>query len=430
MFPVLEGIILIVGGLRVEKDHREKAVIVGPEEGGSLTELEALVESAGGQVVARLVLRRSKPDPAFFLSEGKMWELKELISADGADLVIFDDELTPVQTRNLEGELAVKVIDRTGLILDIFAMRARTKEARLQVEKGQLEYLLPRLTGEGVSLSRLAGGIGTRGPGETKLEADRQRIRARIAVLNRRLKQVKANRQLQRMPRRRLSWPILALFGYTNAGKSTLFRLLTGADVEVEDRLFSTLDPAFRRLTFPNQLETLLIDTVGLIRKLPHQLVDAFRATLEELHEADLLLHVVNLASPYKDEEYLAGVKLLQELGLEDKPFITVLNKKDLVENEFTVLRAERAFPQAVAISAQTGAGVEALKEKILTLLVAHVDRGAFFIPFSEGSYLSLLHEKGKVHTEEYRASGVYLEAELPKVWAERLRKFRVSTDA
>ncbi|HHW13023.1 MAG TPA: GTPase HflX [Firmicutes bacterium] len=407
-------------------DQREKAIIAGSEEEGSLDELAALVESAGGQVVERLVLRRTKPDPAFFLTEGKLWELKELVGAKDAALVVFDEELTPVQTRNLEEEVAVKIIDRTGLILDIFAQRARTKEAKLQVEKGQLEYLLPRLTGEGVNLSRLAGGIGTRGPGETKLEADRQRIRARIAVLNRRLKQVKANRRLQRAPRRRLSWPVLALFGYTNAGKSTLFRCLTGADVHVEDRLFSTLDPTFRRLTFPNQLETLLIDTVGLIRKLPHQLVDAFRATLEELYEADLLLHVVNLASPYMEEEYQAGIELLRELGLENKPFITVLNKRDLVQNEFTLLRAVRAFPHAVAISARTGAGVDELKNKIVAMLSAHVDRGAFFIPFTEGGYLALLHEKGKVHTEEYRASGVYLEVELPRIWAERLRQFRV----
>lgn len=408
------------------KNLREKAIIVGNEEGGSLEELEALVDSAGGQVVGKVIPRKLKPDPAFFLSEGKLWELKSAISAHQAVLVVFDEDLTPVQARNLEGELAVKVLDRTGLILDIFAVRARTKEAKLQVEKAQLEYLLPRLTGEGVNLSRLAGGIGTRGPGESKLEADRRRIRARIAVLNRRLKQVKANRQLQRMPRRRLAWPVLALVGYTNAGKSTLFRLLTGAEVGVEDRLFSTLDPTYRRLTFPNQLETLLIDTVGLIRKLPHQLVDAFRATLEELEEADLLLHVVNLASPHRDAEYLAGLELLRELGLEQKPFITVLNKRDLVENEFTVLRAVRLFPQAVAVSARTGAGIEGLKKKVVDLLSAYVQRGAFFIPFTEGNYLALLHEKGKVYTEEYRASGVYLEAELPKVWYERLRRFQV----
>ncbi|HHT48554.1 MAG TPA: GTPase HflX [Firmicutes bacterium] len=410
----------------MKKNLREKVIVVGNEEGGSLEELEALVDSAGGQVVGKVIPRKNKPDPAFFLSEGKVWELKSVISAKQAVLVVFDDELTPVQARNLEEELEIKVLDRTGLILDIFAVRAQTKEAKLQVEKAQLEYLLPRLAGEGVNLSRLAGGIGTRGPGESKLEADRRRIRARITVLSRRLKQVKANRRLQRAPRRRLAWPVLALVGYTNAGKSTLFRLLTGAEVGVEDRLFSTLDPTYRRLTFPNQLETLLIDTVGLIRKLPHQLVDAFRATLEELQEADLLLHVVNLASPYKDEEYLAGVELLRELGLEKKPFITVLNKRDLVENEFTVLRAERQFPQAVAISARSGLGLDQLKDKVVLALSAYLHRGAFFIPFTEGNYLALLHEKGKVYTEEYRASGVYLEAELPKVWFERLRRFQV----
>lgn len=408
------------------KDLREKAVIVGNEEDGSLDELAALVDSAGGRVVGKVIPRKLKPDPAFFLSEGKLWELKSALSARQAELVVFDEELTPVQTRNLEEELAVKVLDRTGLILDIFALRARTKEAKLQVEKAQLEYLLPRLAGEGVNLSRLAGGIGTRGPGESKLETDRRRIRARIAVLNRRLKQVKATRQLQRAPRRRLAWPVLALVGYTNAGKSSLFHLLTGAEVGVADRLFSTLDPTYRRLTFPNQLETLLIDTVGLIRKLPHQLVDAFRATLEELREADLLLHVVNLASPRRDEEYLAGLELLRELGLEEKPFITVLNKRDLVENEFAVLRAVRMFPQAVAVSARTGAGIDGLKRKVVELLSAYVERGAFFIPFTEGNYLALLHEKGKVYTEEYRPSGVYLEAELPKVWFERLRRFQV----
>ena len=410
----------------MKKNLREKVIVVGNEEGGSLEELEALVDSAGGQVVGKVIPRKNKPDPAFFLSEGKVWELKSVISAKQAVLVVFDDELTPVQARNLEEELEIKVLDRTGLILDIFAVRAQTKEAKLQVEKAQLEYLLPRLAGEGVNLSRLAGGIGTRGPEESKLEADRRRIRARITVLSRRLKQVKANRRLQRAPRRRLAWPVLALVGYTNAGKSTLFRLLTGAEVGVEDRLFSTLDPTYRRLTFPNQLETLLIDTVGLIRKLPHQLVDAFRATLEELQEADLLLHVVNLASPYKDEEYLAGVELLRELGLEKKPFITVLNKRDLVENEFTVLRAERQFPQAVAISARSGLGLDQLKDKVVLALSAYLHRGAFFIPFTEGNYLALLHEKGKVYTEEYRASGVYLEAELPKVWFERLRRFQV----
>lgn len=410
----------------MEEGQAEKTIIIGSEEHGELEELAGLVRSAGGRVVGTVYLRRSKHDAAFFLGEGKLWELKDKLRLEEATLAVFDDELTPVQARNLEEELQVKIVDRTGLILDIFALRARTKEAKLQVEKAQLEYLLPRLSGRGVELSRLAGGIGTRGPGESKLELDRRRIRLQIGVLNRRLKQIKANRQLQRVARRRLDWPVLALVGYTNAGKSTLFRLLTGVKVGVENRLFSTLDPLFRRITFPNQQEALLIDTVGFIRKLPHQLVDSFRATLEEMREADLLLHVVNLASPYLEDEYLAVTDLLRELGLEEKPVITVLNKKDLVTNEFTVMRAERDFPNALAISAQTGAGVEKLKIKLIELLASRVHRGIFFIPFAEGRYISIFHERGKVYKKEFRASGVYLDAELPRIWFERLSRFKV----
>ncbi|HBT17513.1 MAG TPA: GTPase HflX [Firmicutes bacterium] len=415
------------GGFFVGKDLlREKTVIVGTAEEGNLEELSGLVWSAGGRVVAKLYKRSEKPNPAFFLTEGKLWELKNFLRVEEATLVVFDDELTPVQARNLEEELQVKILDRTGLILDIFALRARTKEAKLQVEKAQLEYLLPRLAGKGVMLSRLAGGIGTRGPGETKLESDRRRIRSKIAVLNRRLKQVKANRQLQRVARKRFDWPILALVGYTNAGKSTLFRFLTGAEVAVEDRLFSTLDPTFRRITFPNQQEALLIDTVGFIRKLPHQLVDSFRATLEEIRAADLLLHVVNMASPQREEEYMAVNALLRELGLEEKPFITVLNKKDLVANEFTIIRAERNFPNALSISAQTGTDVDKLKKKIMEILSARVNRGVFFIPFTESRYLSVFHERGRVYKKEFNSSGVYLDVELPRIWFERLRKFKV----
>ena len=319
----------------------------------------------------------------------------------------------------------MKVVDRTGLILDIFAQRARTKEAKLQVERAQLEYLLSRLSGSGDELSRLAGGIGTRGPGESKLESDRRRIRRQIGLLNRQLKQIRANRQLQREARKRLDWPIIALVGYTNAGKSTLFRVLTGTQVAVEDRLFSTLDPLFRRITFPNQQAAILIDTVGFIRKLPHQLVDSFRATLEEMHSADLLLHVVNLASPYLEEEYMAVTGLLRELGLEEKPVITVLNKKDLVRNEFTVLRAERNYPNALAISARTGTGIEELKAKLMEFLSSRVYRGRFYIPFAESRYLSLFHEKGKVYKKEFQAAGVYLDAELPQIWFERLSRFK-----
>ena len=409
----------------MEAGQEEKAIIIGSEEHGELEELAGLVRSAGGRVVGTVYWRKAKPDAAFFVGEGKLWELKDQLRLKEANLAVFDDELTPVQTRNLQKELQAKVVDRTGLILDIFAQRARTKEAKLQVEKAQLEYLLPRLSGQGDELSRLAGGIGTRGPGESKLESDRRRVRRQIGVLNRRLKQIKANRQLQREARKRLDWPLIALVGYTNAGKSTLFRLLTGVPVEVEDRLFSTLDPLFRRITFPNQQAAILIDTVGFIRKLPHQLVDSFRATLEEMREADLLLHVVNLASPYLEEEYLAVTGLLRELGLEAKPVITVLNKKDLVSNEFTVLRAERNYPNALAISAATGAGSEELKAKLMEFLASRVLRGRFYIPFAESRYLSLFHEKGKVYKKEFHPAGVYLDAELPRIWFERLSRFK-----
>lgn len=409
----------------VGADQAEKAIIVGAEEDGELEELAGLVHSAGGRVVGMVYWRKAKPDAAYFLGEGKLWELKDQLRINEADLVVFDDELTPVQMRNLQEELQVKVVDRTGLILDIFAQRARTKEAKLQVERAQLEYLLPRLSGHGEELSRLAGGIGTRGPGESKLESDRRRIRRQIGLLNRQLKQVKANRQLQREARKRLDWPVIALVGYTNAGKSTLFSLLTGAEVMVADRLFSTLDPLFRRIDFPNQQAAILIDTVGFIRKLPHQLVDSFRATLEEMHEADLLLHVVNLASPYLEEEYMAVTGLLRELGLEEKPVFTVLNKMDLVSNEFTVLRALRNYPNALAVSAKTGAGIEELKGKLMEFLSSRVCRGKFYIPFSESRYLSLFHEKGKVYKKEFQEAGVYLDAELPRIWFERLSRFK-----
>ncbi len=409
-----------------ESIQREKTIIVGTEDNGDLEELCNLVWSAGGQVVNRLYRRKEKPEPAYFLGEGKLRELKSLLREEQIRLVVFDDELTPVQAGNLEEELQVKVLDRTGLILDIFAMRARTREAKLQVEKAQLEYLLPRLEGQGTSLSRLAGGIGTRGPGETKLESDRRRIRKKIALLNKRLKQVKAHRELQREPRKRLDWPVLALVGYTNAGKSTLFSLLTGDEVLVQDLLFSTLDPTFRRIILPNQQEALLVDTVGFIRKLPHQLVDSFRATLEEVKEADLLLHVVNLASSEREEEYMAVNNLLKELNLERKPFITVLNKKDLVTNEFSIARAERNFPNAVSISAQKGSNIEQLQKKIMEALSSRVDRGIFFLPYQDGKYISIFHNKGRIYRKDFGDSGVYIDAELPVIWFERLRKFKI----
>lgn len=418
--------------------RRERAVLVGtreehflsypamdsPADAGSLWELAGLVETAGAEVVGTLIRRREKPDAAFFIGPGKVGELQDLLRDCRGDFVVFDDELTPVQNRNLELRLGKKVLDRTGIILDIFAARARTKEAKLQVAKAQLEYLLPRLTGEGFTLSRLGGGIGTRGPGETKLELDRRVIRRRIARINRHLKEVRANRELQRAPRKKRGWPLIALVGYTNAGKSTLFHLLTGAEVAIKDELFCTLDPTFRRLTLPDQQEALVVDTVGFIRRLPHLLIDSFRATLEETVHADLLLHVVNLGSPYIEQEFVAVNDLLRELGIEEKPRITVLNKRDLVSNEFTVARWERNYPDSVAVSALTGAGRERLLEKIREMFTSRVSRGKFFLPYKHGKNLSIFYDKGRILQEEYRNDGILLEAELPKIWFERVREF------
>lgn len=412
--------------------RRERAVLVVDREKGKagedmeLQELTDLARSAGAEVVGVITKREGKPSPAFFIGTGKVEELKELLAAVRSELVIFSAELNPVQLRNLEDELETKVVDKTGLILDIFALRAQTKEAKLQVEKAQLEYILPRLTGEGVALSRLAGGIGTRGPGESKLESDRRRVRRRISNLNRRLKEVKANRDQQRQPRERKDWPTLALVGYTNAGKSTLFRTLSGAEVEVEDSLFCTLDPTLRQITLPDHQKAFLIDTVGFIRGLPHQLVAAFRATLEETVQADLLLHVVNLESPWVEEEYAAVLEVLRTLQTHEKPMITVLNKKDRMDNEFTVARLMRNLPTPVAISALTGDGVDNLLDKIASILSMRIARGRFFLPYTEGHLLTVFHEKGRVLNEEYQSDGIMLHAELSRVWYERLREFKV----
>lgn len=419
--------------------RRERAVLVGTKEdqglscyqqidpsasGGGLSELAGLVETAGAEVAGTMVRRREKPDAAFFIGVGKIGELQDLLRDCRGDFVVFDDDLTPVQNRNLQLRLGKKVLDRTGIILDIFAARARTKEAKLQVAKAQLEYLLPRLTGEGSALSRLGGGIGTRGPGETKLESDRRIIKHKIAKINRKLKEVRANRELQRVPREKMDWPVIALVGYTNAGKSTLFHLLTGAVVEIEDELFCTLDPTLRKLILPDHQEAFLIDTVGFIKGLPHLLVDSFRATLEETVQADLLLHVVNLGSPCVEEEYTAVSAVLHELEIEDKPVITVLNKKDLLDNEFALARLERSFPESVAISALTGTGQEQLLQKITAVLTSRISRGKFLLPYKQGQNLSIFHNKGRVLQEEYRTDGILLEAELPRIWFERVKEF------
>jgi len=363
-----------------------------------------------------VVQSRRQPDPAYYLGAGKAQEVAALRAELAADLVIFNDELTPAQQRNLERIIGGKVIDRTQLILDIFAQRARTREGQLQVELAQLEYLLPRLVGMGEALSRLGGGIGTRGPGETKLEVDRRRIRKRIRDLKAALEEVRQNRREQHKARLASGLPLVALVGYTNAGKSTLMRRLTGADVLVEDRLFATLDPTTRLVDLGNHQPFLLTDTVGFIRKLPHQLVAAFRATLEEVLTADILVHVLDASHPAADEQLHAVEEVLAQLGVGDKPIITALNKVDLLEASEPPVAVQR--PHVVRISALTGAGIAELLAEITAVWAAQRRRIAVTIPYARMDLVAEMHRVGVVHSQDYRPEGIAIEAELPAAQA------------
>jgi GTP-binding protein HflX len=338
----------------------ESAILVGH---GALDELRELAVSAGARVVGELIQHRKHPDPATYIGKGKADELKEAVLTEGADVVIFDDELSPSQARNLEEILDTKVVDRTGLILDIFARRARTREGQLQVELAQLSYRLTRLTGYSDYLSRLGGGIGTRGPGETKLEMDRRKIRHRIATLRREIEAIRKHRQLHRERRRRDRLPIVSLVGYTNAGKSTLFRALAGEETLVSSRLFSTLDTLIRKIRLGGRRPVLISDTVGFIRKLPHQLVSAFRATLEEVVESDLILHVVDASEPDRDEKREVVLDVLDEIGAGGHPRFTVYNKLDLLgpDDPLPSLKSNEFM-----VSAATGQGLSELVERIV----------------------------------------------------------------
>ena len=416
-------------------EQRERCLLIGIDRGlddvpiaESLDELANLAHSAGADEVGRVVQVRKRPDPALYVGRGKIEEAAALLAATGATMVIFDDELSPAQARNLERELGVRVVDRTQLILDIFAQRARTKEARLQVELAQLRYLLPRLSGIGTTLSRLGGGIGTRGPGETKLEVDRRRIRTRIAELRRELEAVRRQRALQREGREGFLALTVALVGYTNAGKSTLFNRLTGAEVYADDRLFATLDPTIRHVSLPGGRRALLVDTVGFIRKLPHELVAAFRATLEEVVYADLLVHVVDVSRDDWYDQARAVYDVLDQIGAGDKPIVTALNKIDLAPGEIVAGHLGR-LARSVAISARTGEGLDQLLRVIEELAPEPVVRWRFTIPYTEGHVRSWIHTHGRVLKEEYAPAGVVLVAELARSLADRVRSFRSETD-
>jgi len=338
----------------------ESAILVGHS---ALDELRELAVSAGARIVGEIVQHRHRPDPATYIGKGKVDEVKESVLIEGADVVIFDEELSPSQTRNLEEALETKVVDRTGLILDIFARRARTKEGQLQVEHAQLNYRLTRLTGYSDYLSRLGGGIGTRGPGETKLEMDRRKIRHRIATLRREIEAIRKHRQLHRERRRRDRLPMVSLVGYTNAGKSTLFGALSREETLVSSRLFSTLDTLIRRIQLGGKRPVLISDTVGFIRKLPHQLVSAFRATLEEVVEADLILHVVDVSDPERLEKETVVRDVLEEIGAGDRGRFTVYNKVDLMgpHDALPILKSNE-----FVVSAVTGQGLAELVERIV----------------------------------------------------------------
>lgn len=376
----------------------------------SLDELARLLDTAGAESVYQLTQTMESPSPATYIGKGKIDELREFIDAFDADGVISDDELTPAQMGNLEQALNVKVIDRTMLILDIFAQHATTREGKIQVEMAQLQYKSSRLSGSaGVAMSRLGGGIGTRGPGESKLETDRRRIRDRISSLRKQLKEMEKNRENTRKSREKNQIPVFAIVGYTNAGKSTLLNALTGSSVLEEDALFATLDPTTRRMYLGDGWQILLTDTVGFISKLPHNLIDAFHSTLEEAKYADYIIHVIDSSDPSLERNMDVVYKTLNDLQITGKPILTVFNKDDIAENAHPLF--DRHADLSVHISAKTGQGIDQLKKAMKKLLLSDMTQIKEVIPYTEGSRLEKLHEAGHIIKEEYRPDGVYVEA-------------------
>ncbi len=398
----------------------------------SLAEFRELVGSAGGVVVAEILQRRARPDPATLIGAGKVEEIAGVAASTEADLVLFDHDLTPTQLRNLEKALPCRVLDRTQLILDIFARHARTREGQLQVELAQLDYMLPRLGGKGKAMSQLGGGIGTRGPGETKLETDRRQIKRRIDHLKLELEQVRRVRKQQRQRRESVPVPTVALVGYTNAGKSTLFNQLTGAQVLQSSKMFATLDPKLRAIELPSRRKILLSDTVGFIRNLPHTLVTSFRATLEEVAQAEVLLHIRDAASTYGEEQKTQVEKVLDELEVLAKPRIEVMNKIDLLgEDERDGLASRQQAGGEVAVSARTGEGMEALLAAIDRAL--HTDpllSAVLRVPQQDGAVLAAIEAGMIVHSREYEGNVVRLTVSGPASLIGRLRQYRLRKES
>jgi GTP-binding protein HflX len=407
---------------------QQRALLVGTVSDESLDELALLTDTAGALVVARELQRRTTPDPATYIGKGKAEELQEVANALDVDVVIFDDELTPAQQRNLERLFKVDVVDRVALILDIFAQHASSQEGALQVELAQLRYRLPRLRGRGLELSQQGAGIGTRGPGETQLEVDRRRLLRRTQKLERDLRGLAATRATQRKARRRRDLRQIALVGYTNAGKSTLLNRLTHAGVLVEDQLFSTLDPTVRRLHLPGGETVLLSDTVGFVRRLPHQLVEAFRSTLEEVRDADLLLHVVDASAPDADERIAAVEAVLREIDAGEVPTLLAWNKADAADaDDLKALLATHAG--SVALSAATGEGVEELLVAVGDRVRALADVVELLVPYERGDVLAALHRAGEVLVEVHDEQGTRVRARLPVTANGRFAEFSVTPE-
>jgi GTPase len=420
----------------------ERVVLVGVWTEGnvedaenSLAELAQLAETAGSQVLEGIIQRRSRPDPATYIGRGKVDELVDIVVSAAADTVICDGELSPSQLRQLETRIRVKVVDRTALILDIFAQHAKSREGKAQVELAQLQYLLPRLRGWGESLSRQAGGragangggIGSRGPGETKLEIDSRRIRSRISRLKREIAAMGQIRETKRSNRRRNSVPSVSIAGYTNAGKSSLLNRLTGAGVLVENALFATLDPTTRKSQTPDGRIFTYSDTVGFVRHLPHQLIEAFRSTLEEAGQSDLIVHVVDGSHPDPEQQVRSVHEVLGEIGAEKLPELLVVNKIDAAGEE-TLLRLKRLWPDAVFVSARTGSGLDDLRIAVERRLPRPAVEVRVLVPYDRGELVAAVHDRGEVLSEEHRDTGTELWARVPRFLAAQLRPFQITT--
>lgn len=388
----------------------------------SIEELELLVKTAGGEVIVSSIQKLPSVNPATYVGSGRIEEIKQICEMNSIDLIVADDELTPAQQKNIEVITDVRVIDRTMLILDIFALRAASKEGKLQVELAQLKYSMPFLIGKGKSLSRLGGGIGTRGPGESKLESDKRYMRRKIYALEEELRQIEKRRNTMRSRRKKDGIISVAIVGYTNAGKSTLMNRLTDAGVLAEDKLFATLDPTARKLTLPNGQDVMLIDTVGLVRRLPHKLVEAFKSTLEEAKNADLILNVCDASSDECAQHLEVTANLLEELECQSTPVISVMNKCDLVPDIYGL----SVIGKAVMISALSGEGIDTLLETIVEMLPKNRVRKKFLIPFSKGGIIAEIRNDGVIHSEEYTAEGTVIDATVNIYYLESIKEYMI----